>query len=169
MALLVAAAAAGLDQVTKAVAERTLDGSAREPLLGDFLGLQLSFNPGSVLGLGSGSTWLLTVAAGLAFLALTRAALWAPSRGWALATGLLWGGVTGNLLDRLLAPPRFGQGHVTDFLTYGHLFIGNLADVWLTFGAALAAVLLMGEALQDPSAQHPVQPPGHPQQLRERK
>ena len=63
--------------------------------------------------------------------------------GWAVAIGLGWGGAVGNLLDRLFAPPEFGRGHVTDFLAYGNLFIGNLADVILGFGVALGVLLYL--------------------------
>lgn len=55
----------------------------------------------------------------------------------------MWGGAVGNLLDRLLAPPGFGRGHVTDFLAYGNLFIGNLADVILGVGVALGLLLYL--------------------------
>ena len=65
-----------------------------------------------------------------------------PSAGWAVAIGLVWGGAVGNLLDRLFAPPGFGRGHVTDFLAYGNLFIGNLADVALGAGVIVLGLSL---------------------------
>ena len=33
-----------------------------------------------------------------------------------LALGLVLGGAVGNLIDRIMNPPAFGRGHVTDFL-----------------------------------------------------
>ena len=57
-----------------------------------------------------------------------RRAGWAAA-GWALALGLLLGGALGNLTDRLLRAPGFGRGHVVDFIDYGGLFIGNVADI----------------------------------------
>ncbi len=145
LACAVAAGAVLIDQGSKALALAQLS-SARMtaiPLLGDWLGLQLAFNPGTVMSLGSDSTWLLTVIATAASIALLIAAARTRSAGWAVAIGLVWGGAVGNLLDRLFAPPGFGRGHVTDFLAYGNLFIGNLADVILGFGVALGVLLYL--------------------------
>ncbi|WP_448230948.1 signal peptidase II [Microbacterium lacticum] len=142
--LLACAVAAGgvlIDQGAKALALTQLSEHDRIPLLGDWLGLQLAFNPGTVMSLGADTTWLLTVIAAAASVALLVAATRARTAGWAVAIGLVWGGAVGNLLDRLLAPPGFGRGHVTDFLAYGTLFIGNLADVILGIGVALGILL----------------------------
>lgn len=126
-----------IDQTTKAAAIAELSQTERIPLLGDALGLQLAFNPGAILSLGSGATWVLTVvgvgAVAVLFVAATRART--ARRAWGL--GFLLGGAIGNVLDRLLAPPGFGRGHVTDFLAYGDWFIGNLADVALAIGGAI--------------------------------
>src|SRR3546814_10796113 len=80
------------------------------------------------MSLGSGSTWLITLIAAAASVGLLLAATRARTAGWAVVIGLIWGGAVGNLLDRLFASPGFGVGHVTDFLAYCNLFIGNLAD-----------------------------------------
>lgn len=146
LAVAVAAGAVLIDQGTKALALAELSEQDRTPLLGDWLGLQLAFNPGTVMSLGSGSTWLITLIAAAATIALLIAATRARTAGWAVAIGLLWGGAVGNLLDRLLAPPGFGRGHVTDFLAYGNLFIGNLADVILGVGVGLGLVLYLRKA-----------------------
>jgi len=143
LACAVAAGAVLIDQGSKALALAQLSEDDRIPLLGDWLGLQLAFNPGTVMSLGSDSTWLLTVIATAASIALLIAAARTRSAGWAVAIGLVWGGAVGNLLDRLLAPPGFGRGHVTDFLAYGNLFIGNLADVILGVGVALGLLLYL--------------------------
>ena len=76
LACAVAAGAVLIDQGSKALALAQLS-SARMtaiPLLGDWLGLQLAFNPGTVMSLGSDSTWLLTVIATAASIALLIAA-----------------------------------------------------------------------------------------------
>lgn len=145
LACAVAAGAALIDQATKAIALAELSEQDRIPLLGDWLGLQLAFNPGTVMSLGSDSTWLLTLIAAAATVALLIAATRARTAGWAIVIGLLWGGAAGNLLDRLLAPPGFGRGHVTDFLAYGNLFVGNLADVILGIGVALGILIYMSK------------------------
>lgn len=141
LAFAVAASAVLIDQGTKTLALTYLSEHERIPLLGDALGLQLAFNPGTVMSFGADATWVLTVVATAASVALLVAASRAHTVGWAVAIGLLWGGAVGNLLDRLLAPPGFGRGHVTDFLAYGDLFIGNLADVVLGAGVALSLLL----------------------------
>ena len=60
----------------------------------------------------------------------------------AVAFGFILGGALGNLIDRLFSPPGFGVGHVTDFLAYGNLFIGNLADVALGAGVIVLGLSL---------------------------
>ncbi len=123
VAATVAAGIVVIDQATKAAALAALSAEARIPVLGDLFGLQLAFNPGAILSLGPGFTGVLTlVGAG------------------AVAFGFILGGALGNLIDRLSSPPGFGVGHVTDFLAYGNLFIGNLADVVLGIGV----ILLLG-------------------------
>jgi len=165
IACAVAAGAVLIDQGTKALALSRLSEQARIPLLGDWLGLQLAFNPGTVMSLGSGSTWLLTIIAAAASVALLIAATRARTAGWAVAIGLLWGGAVGNLLDRLLAPPGFGRGHVTDFLAYGNLFIGNLADVILGVGVALGILLDGAQAKGSRSSHQPDEPRATPKDI----
>lgn len=130
-----------LDQGSKWLALTWLSQTERLPLLGDLIGMQLAFNPGAALSLGSGVTWLYTAVGVVAMVALPLMATRVQTGGLAIALGLIWGGAAGNLVDRLFAPPGFGRGHVTDFLAYGDLFIGNLADVALAVGIAAAAVL----------------------------
>lgn len=62
---------------------------------------------------------------------------------WGIVLGLALGGAVGNLVDRLVNPPSFGQGHVTDFIAYGDLFVGNVADVLVVGGVALLILLLL--------------------------
>jgi signal peptidase II len=143
LAALVALAMAVVDQGTKAMALAQLSQQARIPLIGDLLGLQLAFNPGTIMSLGSSSTWVFTVIASAAAIGLCYAAWRAPSKGWAIAIGFVWGGAVGNLIDRLFAPPGFGVGHVTDMLAYGNLFIGNIADVAIGIGVGLGILQLI--------------------------
>lgn len=131
-----------IDQVTKAIAVAELSEQARIPLIGDLLGLQLAFNPGALLSLGSGATWLLTLLGAVATVLLVVAAARARTTGWAVGIGLVLGGAIGNLIDRLFSAPGFGRGHVTDFLAYGDLFIGNIADVALGVGAVVLGASL---------------------------
>lgn len=129
-----------VDQVSKALALNLLTETERIPILGSFLGLQLAFNPGSLLGLGSQFTWVLTIFSAAAVVVMLFAARRTPSTGAALGLSFILGGAVGNLTDRLISPPGFGRGHVVDFLAYENWFIGNLADVALGIGVFVLAV-----------------------------
>ena len=139
--LIVTAIVILIDQGTKTLALNTLRQDARIPLIGDWLGLQLAFNPGAIFSLGEGSTWVITVI-GVAVTALLIGAATRARNVWsAVGFGFIVGGAIGNLIDRLFSPPAFGIGHVTDFLAYGNWFIGNIADI-VIFTAAIAGALL---------------------------
>lgn len=140
IALLVAFAAVVLDQGTKTLALLNLSETECIPVLGDLFGLQLAFNPGTVMSLGADTTWIITIIATAACIALIIAATRVQTTGYVISIGLVLGGAIGNLLDRLLAPPGFGIGHVTDFLAYGTLFIGNIADIILGVGVGLGVL-----------------------------
>lgn len=152
VAALIAGGTVLLDQGSKALARSVLRQDARLPMLGDLLGLQLAFNPGTILSLGSGATWVFTVVGVVAVVVLGRLAARALSKGWAVALGLIWGGALGNLVDRLLGEPSFGRGRVTDFLAYGELFVGNLADIALAVGVAAALRLAWRDSRSRPPA-----------------
>ncbi len=132
-----------LDQLTKAWALAALEPGVRTRVLGDLFGLELIFNPGAALSFASGMTWVFTVAAVGVTIVIVRVARRLGSTGWAVGLGLLLGGAVGNLIDRLVRPPSFGSGHVVDFLAYGRLFIGNVADIAIVAAAALIVILSM--------------------------
>ncbi|EQM74698.1 MULTISPECIES: signal peptidase II [Microbacterium] len=134
VAFVVAGLVVLIDQASKAAALAGLSETERIPVLGDLLGLQLAFNPGAILSFGSEATWVLTVIGVAAVVVLFIGARRSRTTWWAVGIGFILGGAIGNVLDRLLAPPGFGRGHVTDFLAYGNWFIGNLADVALGIG-----------------------------------
>ncbi|MDN3495131.1 signal peptidase II [Planococcus sp. APC 4015] len=157
LACVAAAVVVVVDQASKAAALSALSEQERIPLLGDLLGLQLAFNPGALLSLGAGATWLLTLLGVAMTAVLVVATTRARTTGWAVGIGLILGGALGNLIDRLFAPPAFGRGHVTDFLAYGNWFIGNLADVALGAGAiVLAGSLWHRHRRATATAEHPV-------------
>ena len=60
-------------------------------------------------------------------------------RSQAVGLGAVLGGALGNLLDRLFRAPGPGRGHVVDFLDYGGLFVGNLADIAIVLAGAYVA------------------------------
>lgn len=127
------------DQLTKVWALRSLDGS-RQEVLGDWLGLQLVFNPGAALSIATGMTWVLTLVAVGVVVVVVRVARRLGSTLWALALGLLLGGALGNLMDRLFREPGFARGHVIDFIAYADWFVGNVADIAIVVAAGLIVI-----------------------------
>ena len=130
-----------VDQVTKVLALAQLAPGEYVPLIGDYFGLMLVFNPGAAFSLATGSTWVFTIVAVVVAVVILRVARKLGSRGWALALGGLLGGNLGNLGDRLFREPGFARGHVVDFLNYNGWFVGNVADIAIVLAAAGMALL----------------------------
>lgn len=125
------------DFVSKQVALARLGEGRRVPLVGDLLSFYLVFNPGAAFSLATGMTWIFTLVAVGVVVVVVRVARRLGSRTWAVALGLLLGGALGNLLDRLVREPGFARGHVIDFIDYGGLFVGNVADIAIVTAAVL--------------------------------
>jgi len=141
LVLVVALVVLVLDQATKFWAVSALTGRAPIPVLGDFLRLRLLYNPGAAFSIGSGATWIFTIIAAIAVLAILKFATQPQPAVNAVALALLLGGATTHLLDRLFRAPGFARGHVVDFIDYNGWFVGNVADIALTLGAALLILL----------------------------
>lgn len=139
--LLLAGAVLVVDQLTKAWALRTFTEGERTPVLGDLLGLTLLHNPGAALGIATGMTWVLTVAAIAVSVVVLRVSNRLGSKAWTVAFGLLLGGALGNLVDRFTRPPGIGRGHVVDFIAYADWFVGNVADIAIVGAAGLIILL----------------------------
>src|SRR5699024_5162817 len=141
--LVLAAGVAVLDQVTKYLAETRLTQGVRVPVLGDFLGWQLIYNPGAAFSFATGMTWVFTIVTIVVVVVVLRVARRLRSGLWAVALGMLLGGALGNLYDRLLRVPGFARGHVVDFINYNGWFVGNVADIAIVGAAVLVAVLAL--------------------------
>lgn len=128
-----------LDQIVKAVVESELVPGEQVDLIGP-VGLTLAHNEGVAFGLAGGGALPLVAFAllALAFVGylFTRNAtvdwLW-------VAVGLVVGGALGNLVDRLRA------GEVTDYVEIGSWPPFNLADVAITAGVAVFALVFLRE------------------------
>ncbi|MBX3100505.1 MAG: signal peptidase II [Salinibacterium sp.] len=154
LALLVIAA----DQGTKYWAENNLTVGQPVPVIGDLLRFQLIYNPGAAFSIGTGFTWIFTIVAGLAVIAIAIFAWRVTSRAWAIVLGLLLGGAATHFGDRMFRAPSLGQGHVVDFIGYGNLFIGNVADIVIV-GCGVAGVILMARGVRfQRAAVEPVEP-----------
>jgi signal peptidase II len=132
------------DQISKSVVMASrIPGSFSSGLLS----IGLASNHGATMGVGSGSTLLVTVAA-LAVTALAAAfALKVASRAAALCLAAVLGGALGNLGDRVLRAPGIGTGGVVDWIHLniaGHGVSLNVADIAIQLGAlaAIAAILI---------------------------
>ena len=141
LAFTIALVAALVDQLTKLWALHALADGSRIPLIGSYLSLRLTFNPGAAFSLGSQSTWIFTILSTIILIGLVAAVHKFASLRYAAVFGLLAGGAIGNLIDRLTQPPGFGIGHVVDFIDYNGYFVGNVADIWIVCAACSLAIL----------------------------
>ena len=132
-----------MDVATKAWAVSHLEGRDPIPVIGDLLRLNLTHNPGAAFSTGTQFTVALSVLALVAIVAVLYFARNVGSRGWAVALGLLLGGVGGNFTDRLIRDPGPFRGHVVDFLELPHWPIFNVADMCIDSAAALIVILTL--------------------------
>jgi len=130
-----------LDIVTKITVVATL--SDRQPirLLGGFLHLRVDRNPGAAFSIGIGLTAVYSVIAILVIVVILRTARRIRSIGWAITLGLLLGGATGNLVDRIFRAPGLFRGWVVDWIQIPHWPVFNLADSAIVCGGILAVLL----------------------------
>lgn len=135
------------DQVAKAAIESNLVPGEHVEVLGP-LELTLSHNRGVAFGLAGGAgigLVLLTVGA-LALIAYLFAR--DPSRpGMWVACGMVAGGALGNLADRIFA------GEVTDYIAVGPWPPFNLADIAITCGVVLLALIYLRDAETESEAE----------------
>jgi signal peptidase II len=115
-------------------------------IVGDVLRFTLAYNPGAAfsLYLGEHSRWIFAVLATVIVVVLLQMYRRTEphDRFQAGALALITGGALGNLLDRLRSP----RG-VVDFIDIGlgdiRFYTFNLADLGVTIGATLLALLLL--------------------------
>ncbi|WP_211239795.1 signal peptidase II [Jiangella gansuensis] len=149
-----------IDQLTKVWAESSLAGREPIEIVGDLLQLRLLYNSGAAFSIATGMTWLLTLIVAIVIVVVLRASARLGSPGWTAALGMLLGGAFGNLIDRLFRDPGFPEGHVVDFIDYGGLFVGNIADIAITGAAVLIAILTLRGSTIDGVTRTPASAPG---------
>ncbi|BCJ75333.1 lipoprotein signal peptidase [Catellatospora sp. IY07-71] len=159
--LALAAVLVVVDQLTKWWAEAALTGRAPIAVIGELIQLRLTYNPGAAFSIGTEYTWVLTLFAAATVAVITFVARRVRSRAWAVGLGLVLGGATTHLLDRLLREPGFARGHVVDFIDYGP-FVGNVADIALVLGVALTMVLSLRDIPMSGPAAEPETTPDQP-------
>jgi signal peptidase II len=132
-----------LDLLTKNWAESYLQ--YREPIrvVGDFLKLTYSTNPGAAFSFLTEATLLLSslklavVGFILYFIRTVTNSLWAAS------LALLFGGVLGNLYDRAFRPPAIWRGEVVDWIQLPNWPIFNIADSAIVCAGIAMTLLAM--------------------------
>jgi signal peptidase II len=125
------------DLLTKELALANLEQASRVPLVGDWLGLYLTFNSGAAFSLGTDYTFVISCVAVVAVVVTVWVARRLGSTGWALALGFLLAGVLGNLTDRIFRDPSPMRGHVVDFLQLPNFPVFNVADICINVAAGL--------------------------------
>ena len=116
------------DQVTKYLVVENLPLGESVEVVGTLLQYFFVKNPGAAFSLASGSTWIFSVAASAVTVFIVF--------------GMLLGGTTGNLTDRLFREPSFGLGHVIDFIQVaGFPAVFNIADSFIVASMGLFIIL----------------------------
>ena len=138
--LIVFAAVANLvlaDAVAKEIAAGCLKGAAAIVVIPNVFDLAYVQNRGCAWGMFQGQVWPLAVfgLVAFAFLVWKREAVFGSGRLAAVSECLLYAGIIGNLIDRIV------RGYVIDFLDfhwYAHHFpCFNLADTFICVAAGL--------------------------------
>ena len=115
-------------------------------LFGGLVVLHETRNPGAAFSIAGGATIVFSLIALVIVGVILRVARTLTSRWWGVALGLLLGGASGNLVDRLVRSPGPLRGHVVDFIDLhwnGRSIwpVFNVADMAIVTGAALALLL----------------------------
>ena len=133
-----------LDQFFKAVCLQTLTPGVPQNFIGTFVQLNLVFNDSAAFSIGFGATWIFTIISSIAALVLIWYSFKIKSNSWSIMGGILLGGVSGNLIDRLIRDPGFGIGYVIDYLQIPFNFpVFNLADMAIVSICSLTVIRIM--------------------------
>jgi signal peptidase II len=131
-----------LDQGAKYLIVKNLVAGQQVNVLGTFLQFHFVQNSGAAFSIGTGMTWVFSIVAAAVAVFIILYARRIRSYGWGILFGLLLGGTLGNLSDRLFRQPRFGEGHVVDFIqVFGFPAIFNIADSAICISMVLFIIL----------------------------
>jgi len=130
-----------LDIISKVAVVANLSDRSPVRLLGGFLTLLVSRNPGAAFSIGTSMTVVFSVIAVSVIVVILRTSRRIRSIPWAITLGLLLGGATGNLIDRILRYPGLFRGYVVDWIEIPHWPVFNLADSAIVCGGVLAVLL----------------------------
>jgi signal peptidase II len=103
--------------------------------------LDLIINNGAAFSIGQSSGNIFAIFA-ITFLAVIfYVGRRIDTNSWAICLGILAGGVSGNLCDRLFRAPGRLNGGVVDWIRLPHWPVFNLADVCISIGILIAVAL----------------------------
>ncbi len=134
-----------LDQISKIVINTNLKENESIKILGSFFKLTNVFNEGAAFSLFDGSKVFLIIVSIISILFLLYMMKdFKESKLNNIAFGLIYGGILGNLIDRLFL------GYVRDFLDFNifgfHYPVFNLADSFIVIGVIILIIdLIKGE------------------------
>ena len=132
------------DQFVKNLLIASLDPGTPVDFLGSIVRLNLVFNDSAAFSIGFGATWIFTILSSIAALTLIWFSFKIETIGWAAMAGVLLGGITGNLIDRLVREPGFAVGHVVDYIQVPFNFpIFNIADMAIFIICTLSVIRIM--------------------------
>ena len=130
-----------IDWVSKRWAENVLAAVRTMPLIKGIVGLRYAENTGAAFSAFSGATALLSVFSAAVCIAVLIYLLKHPEMDMLskLSFSMVFAGGVGNLIDRITL------GYVVDFfeLQFIDFAIFNVADIYITVGAALLFIALL--------------------------
>jgi signal peptidase II len=146
-----------VDQITKAIVDRTMPLHYSIPLIDGFLNLTYIRNTGAAFGIFAGThevfrlSFLIGVSIlAIGFILVMLKRLRESETGLAAALAFILGGAIGNLIDRIV------YGEVIDFLdvywSIYHWPAFNVADSFITIGVAITLFYLIKAKGDDPFA-----------------
>lgn len=132
------------DQFVKNYLIATLNPGTPIDFIGSLVRLNLVFNDSAAFSIGFGATWIFTILSSAAALVLIWFSFRIETAGWAVMAGVLLGGITGNLIDRLMREPGFAVGHVVDYIQVPFNFpIFNIADMAIFIICSLSVIRIL--------------------------
>ena len=135
LAWALAAFVIALDQATKQLAVARLTDGAVDVVW--TLKFRLTFNSGMAFGAGASLGPLIAIGAFVIVIFLAKSVSRQPHVVNQVAIGVLVGGATGNLIDRIFRSPGVLRGAVIDFIDFGWFPVFNVADMAINLGAAM--------------------------------
>ena len=165
----VAAGVVALDQISKWWVQQVMPSRAPIDVIGDWLQITYTRNPGAAFSLGGSFTVVLSVIAITVAVVIVRMASKLGSVAWAVALGGVLGGALGNLIDRLLESPwplswsrrrldRRPELSGVQHRRLGHLLLGRVDDLSVISRRRPGRVTTVGQGL----ASRRVPGPGRP-------